>query len=325
MYNRSVLGGTFDRLHRGHQTFLDYSLSRTKKLVIGLAQPPLFRQKQFANHIQPYAARKHALDQFIVTRKRSDDVEILPIKDIYGTTLQDLSLETIFATDQTKRGAELVNEKRISLHLPPLSIEIAPLITDEDGVHLSSTRIRGGSVNRQGDVYMHVFSHGDYTCSKELLTKIKEPVGKLYVGDAFPKKLEKPTVLVGDETVRQFIEKKIPFTLAYIDGKTKRNSIVNMPPSARPIRTELVNTPGTINSEIVKHMNTHMTAHQEIYRIQGEEDLLVLPAVLIAPVGATVVYGYPFNQEGLVVIHVSERIKEQMYHLLRSTELHHIS
>lgn len=325
MYNRSVLGGTFDRLHRGHQTFLDYSLSRAKKLVIGLAQPPLFRQKQFAKHIQSYVIRKRALEQFIASKKRSEDVEIVPIRDIYGTTLQDVSLEAIFVTDQTKQGGELVNEARAAAHLPPLRVEIVPLITDEDGIHLSSTRIRGGTVNRIGDVYMHIFSHGDYTCSKELLVEMKKPLGKLYTEASFPKTLENPVILIGDDTVRRFVENDIPFSLAYIDGKTRRDTVVDLPLPARPIQTSLENKPGTISGAVVEHMKSHMDDQQKIYKIAGEEDLLALPAILLAPVGATVVYGYPYSQQGSVVVHVSEHVKNKIYSLLLSSSVDNIT
>ena len=49
--------------------------------------------------------------------------------------------------------------------------------------------------------------------------------------------------------------------------------------------------------------------------IKGEEDLLVLPASLLAPLGAVVVYGQA--DFGIILVKVDESIKEKIYGLIK--------
>ena len=53
-----------------------------------------------------------------------------------------------------------------------------------------------------------------------------------------------------------------------------------------------------------------------IFLIDGEEDLVVLPLILILPLNSLIFYGQP--QEGLVMITVSEEIKKTAYEMVRS-------
>jgi hypothetical protein len=50
--------------------------------------------------------------------------------------------------------------------------------------------------------------------------------------------------------------------------------------------------------------------------VEGEEDLAVLPVLLISPLGFSVFYGQP--NEGLVKIQVSEENKEKAYQLVEN-------
>lgn len=54
--------------------------------------------------------------------------------------------------------------------------------------------------------------------------------------------------------------------------------------------------------------------HHDAILIDGEEDLLVLPAIIYAPLGARVYYGQP--GEGLVEVVVTHRKKRQALALL---------
>jgi len=50
--------------------------------------------------------------------------------------------------------------------------------------------------------------------------------------------------------------------------------------------------------------------------VDGEEDLAVLPVLLIAPLGFSIFYGQP--NEGLVQVQVTEENKEQAYQFVNS-------
>jgi GTP-dependent dephospho-CoA kinase len=61
----------------------------------------------------------------------------------------------------------------------------------------------------------------------------------------------------------------------------------------------------------ITDFKTHHT--QQLIDVSGEEDLLAIPAILLAPLSSVVVYGQ-FDQ-GIVVAHVTEQNKKRVYDL----------
>jgi uncharacterized protein (UPF0218 family) len=63
--------------------------------------------------------------------------------------------------------------------------------------------------------------------------------------------------------------------------------------------------------------------------IDGEEDLLVIPAIILSPLGSVIVYGQPpMNTEagmlkgGIVVVLITNELKKQAQDLLVQFEFH---
>ncbi len=75
------------------------------------------------------------------------------------------------------------------------------------------------------------------------------------------------------------------------------------------------NPPGTITWESVAAIRRALSGSKPArVLVEGEEDLLVIPAILAAPMGATVYYGQP--GEGVVLVHVDERTKASAERIL---------
>jgi hypothetical protein len=53
--------------------------------------------------------------------------------------------------------------------------------------------------------------------------------------------------------------------------------------------------------------------------VEGEEDLLVLPAVFFLPLGGVVLYGLP--KKGLVICNVNEKYKQLVKSLLKKESM----
>src|SRR5438552_240805 len=113
MYSFLVLGGTFDHLHAGHRAMLDMAFSLSKHVVIGLTTDAMITEKQALDSLQSFDERKKELENYLKETKVLDRSEIVPICDLYGTTLEDTRLEAIVVTSQTKQGARKINEERI--------------------------------------------------------------------------------------------------------------------------------------------------------------------------------------------------------------------
>lgn len=316
MYNYLVFGGTFDRLHKGHTALIDFAFDNAKEVIIGLTRESMMRGKQYAADVLPYAERLRDLRVYINNREKKHNYTIIPITDVYGTTLKDMRIEAIAVTPQTLRGAEVINAERKRRNMVLLPILVCPLVNDENGTVISSSRIRAGEIDRDGHVYRNLFSR-DIALSRSLREKLRSPLGKLQ-GDVGSPDTEHPIVVIGDQTVQACVDKNIPFASAYGDERTRRLPYaVRLSKQYTRHDTGLINPPGNIKREVVDHMYEHLLEKKNAYyTIGGEEDLLTLVAICALPLGSTVFYGHPYDGEGVVSVQVTEKAKSGVRSML---------
>lgn len=313
MYSHAVLGGTFDHLHLGHQDLIDQALATSAKLTIGITKVSLNKHKLYSSQIQSYTLRQAAVYDLIRGHKRENDVTILPITNLYGSTLENSTLEAIFVTAHSLDGANQINHERVRLGLHPLQVEHCALRTDETGEVLSSSRIRAGIVNRLGSSYLKRFS-APITLDESSKLYFKRPFGKT-TGARKLRQASPLTVVVGDIATRYCMEHQIPFNRAYIDGQSKRQAIsIDIAPNYQREKVVLSNLPGQISTEVISDLvHNTLESTRKVVSVRGEEDLVTVAAVIVLPLGTRVVYGYPFSPSSLRVITVTERIKEAFF------------
>ncbi|MDD1778573.1 MAG: DUF359 domain-containing protein [Candidatus Helarchaeota archaeon] len=172
--------------------------------------------------------------------------------------------------------------------------------------------------------------------TEALRTILKKPLGLLIEGtvkDTSKKALKllegkSPPLLVGvgDICVRSLLQKGIKLNLSIIDGKTLRTSdeFVDV---AADISVELENPQGYLVPkawDLVE--NAYKSKKRTEIFVKGEEDLLTLPTVLLAPLKSIVFYGQPpipaFNMNaGLVMITVTDEKKREFIDYLNAMEI----
>nr|WP_303651965.1 GTP-dependent dephospho-CoA kinase family protein [Halovenus rubra] len=117
-----------------------------------------------------------------------------------------------------------------------------------------------------------------------------------------------PAVALTDEqTERAAVDDEIAETIAEHDGFDKTVTAPNPPAS---LTAELLTSLSTAISEA--------PTVTTLIEVDGEEDLAALPAILSAPVDATVVYGQP--GEGMVCGVVDENRKREVTAILRAMD-----
>ena len=65
-YKYAILGGTFDRFHRGHRQLIETACEQSEKVTIGLATEKLYQNKLLAEFIEEYSTRQEKLENFAV-------------------------------------------------------------------------------------------------------------------------------------------------------------------------------------------------------------------------------------------------------------------
>jgi len=94
------------------------------------------------------------------------------------------------------------------------------------------------------------------------------------------------------------------------DGKINRKKIKEN----IPFSLTCFNPPGTIQKEVWSLLEKAIEENKNIF-IDGEEDLLVIPVVLLLEENSAVIYGF-FNR-GVCLIEVSEEVKNNFRELLK--------
>jgi pantetheine-phosphate adenylyltransferase len=312
-FAHAALGGTFDRLHIGHQHLIDFAAKKAEKLTIGLTTNAFVRHKELSQLIQSYRDRRLAISSFLKKINAHKKSRIIALKSVFGSTLFDHTIDALIVTQQTRPGADLINNKRQQLDLPVLPIVSCNLIRDDLGDYISSTKIRRGLINRQGQAYIKLFDH-DLVLSPDQKKALKIPQGTLItkptgIIDWFRRPFVK-VATVGDHITQFALDHHLPMNYAVVDHHTNRLPVDLDWQWWRPGQyIKAQNPPGHITSRAAQAVAQACTYPTATIEIDGEEDLIGFPAVLLLPLNSLVAYGQP--GKGVVMMQVSETVKNK--------------
>jgi pantetheine-phosphate adenylyltransferase len=149
MFDTVATGGTFDILHKGHYRLLSKAFEVGKKVIIGVSSDhyATLKEKKITND---YSVRIRNLKNFIEEEFNKINYSIYELNDFYGPTVLTRDVQAIVSTDVTKGNCIKINELRRSKGMPLLEIIVVPLVEDQQGKVISSTRIREGEIDING-------------------------------------------------------------------------------------------------------------------------------------------------------------------------------
>ncbi len=145
-YRKVVVGGTFDRLHLGHKALLRKAFDVGKIVYVGLTSDEMVKNKAYSDRILPYEIRLADLIKFFTVNSYRN-YRIVKIHTAIGFADRIKSLEAIVVSEETFKGALLVNKARIEKGMKPLDIIRIPLVRSYIGPRISSTLIRAGIID----------------------------------------------------------------------------------------------------------------------------------------------------------------------------------
>jgi uncharacterized protein (UPF0218 family) len=188
----------------------------------------------------------------------------------------------------------------------------------------SSPPSSSSSSSTQGSSPTALPGDGTRFLTPYLRRKLKKPLGRLFPsaelrGDEFISLLASSTLIVavGDrvtETIQETMGRSPDVFV--VDGVERRVSR-GIPNVAHASAFKARNPPGSITMAASSAIRRAFLSHAKpvMVEIDGEEDLLAIPAVIEAPEDALVLYGQP--QEGVVAIKVDESSRRKARELLR--------
>ncbi len=332
-FRNVVVGGTFDHFHLGHKVLLDKAFEVGKKVVIGIATGEIYKNKFLSETIEPFKIRKESVEKYI--KKYLIDgrmVDIISFSHFTGGVDKSKDIEAIVVSKITYPNALKINRLRDKNKLPLLRIIIIDDILAQDGKLISSERIRAGEIDRNGDNYQLSIINNqnkELIMPESLRPRLQKPLGKIYqttrqiIVGANLDSPKKPIMIiaVGDIIVNSLLNNRIDPDVKIIDFRSRRE----------PIKTDAfikdslykdclyLNNPGTINlktAEIIKE-KIKLALYKKVKSwivINGEEDLLALPAILFAPLKSLVLYGH--WQLGIIAVEVTEASKNMAFKII---------
>ncbi|NWK04721.1 GTP-dependent dephospho-CoA kinase family protein [Marine Group I thaumarchaeote] len=156
----------------------------------------------------------------------------------------------------------------------------------------------------------------------DLRDQLKTPLGNL-ISDNDPNKeniikkisAELVIITVGDRTTENMLQLGLKPQIQIIDGLEKRSECAV--PADDTINTKLSckNPPGEITEESIQVIQRAFSSEPPVrITVDGEEDLLVIPACIFAPENSVVMYGQP--NEGLVIVTITPEIRAKVQKIL---------
>lgn len=159
-----------------------------------------------------------------------------------------------------------------------------------------------------------------------LREELKKPFGILIQGPAeltietLKKLIEKgkppKMITIGDVTTANLIRFGTPPDLCIVDNRVMRKQV--KPILMKTTQTlHTTNPPGTITTEAWLMVKKGISAPQKTrIVVAGEEDLLVIPAVIFAPENSIIAYGQP--NQGIVITKVTKQRKLECRRIIAS-------
>lgn len=313
----------FDRLHLGHKVMIDRLAEMAEPRACVTAGELVGSGLELAALIQPVDYRLMKLEKYVSEIGLSDVIETRAVTKI--DDLMAIKGDTTFlmyegpCCTEIKSGALAKRKKKLGVKD---HIEFLKPVRTNDGDKLSSAKIRLGEVDRQGR-RLRGTSEPPRLLQIEGRSGLKTPKGEVYNSKAGPPeksvveriKIESPTVVVavGDVTSHTILREGFTPDVMIVDGITKRGPYGEEFSSAKEYM--FYNPAAVIYPEAWSVIDTAIhDSKKSLVIVDGEEDLMGFPAVLLAPNGSAVLYGQP--DVGIVWIPVNEENKELARHLL---------
>jgi pantetheine-phosphate adenylyltransferase len=151
-FRKVAVGGTFDKLHRGHKALIDKAFEVGEKVVIGLSSDEFVSKMGKPHKTAPYEERRKELETFLEDSGWADRAEIVPLNDPLGLTISRKGLEALVVSQETTVTAQIINTKRQKAGLLPLELVTVKMVPADNHTPISTTRIRSGEIDRNGHI-----------------------------------------------------------------------------------------------------------------------------------------------------------------------------
>lgn len=324
MHTHVFVAGTFDHLHRGHEKLLGEAFRAGEKVTVGVTSNAFIAAYKPGYTGASFEKRQKSVITWLAKKGYTNKATIIAIDDPYEPASSDPSLDGLVVTAQNRARGEEINAKRTSRGLSPLVLLDVAIVPAQDTRDISSTRIRKGEIDTKGNLVL----------PDSLRPELQQVLGRLLTSkEAIQQSLARNEgamfITCGDIATKTLLDEGMAPTLAIVDYRVERKPYEKYKKqlgAAYETKMRIVSGPGYIAKNAVDAVNRWGKAPSPLLlEIEGEEDLLTIPALVAAPTGSVLYYGQPAGAlwacgpemgGGLVEVVVTETMKNQAAELL---------
>ena len=147
-----AMGGTFDLLHLGHLDLLRKSFELGSFVIIGLTSDNFAKSILKKNLRNNFELRFENLQSLIRTEIHSTSFEVTKLEEEFGPLMFSELTDCLVVSSETSLKGERINRIRSEKGLLPIDIVIVKMRLAEDGIPISSTRIRAKEIDSAGRI-----------------------------------------------------------------------------------------------------------------------------------------------------------------------------
>ncbi|HSA74642.1 MAG TPA: pantetheine-phosphate adenylyltransferase [Candidatus Nitrosocosmicus sp.] len=151
-YKCVAMGGTFDLLHFGHLDLLKKSFEIGSYVIIGLTSDDFAKSILKKNLRNTFEIRLANLESLIRNEIRSRSFEITKLEEEFGPLMFSEFTDCLVVSSETSIKGERINKIRSEKGLLPIDIVVVKMRLAEDGIPISSTRIRAKEIDSAGRI-----------------------------------------------------------------------------------------------------------------------------------------------------------------------------
>jgi len=291
----------FDRLHIGHHVLID-RLSDMPEPVAAISDGELIAEDLILSQlIQPLELRVKNLETYLKSIELESTIQIETVSNF--DELLAIPGPTTFMLFEGPCCIE-IEEKTLNVRKEKLGIEdssefLKP-VKAGDGDKMASARVRLGEVDRKGRRLTGKYQH-PRRLPTESRKAIAAPKGEVFAVN-------------GDVTSATILAEGFVPDIMVVDGITKRGIFEGE--FHADVEYVIYNPPAMIYPEAWAVMDTAIRGGKKsLITVEGEEDLMGFPAVLLASEGSVVLYGQP--DVGIVWIPVNQSSKRMVDDFLK--------
>ena len=303
----------FDRFHVGHQALIDRLSDMSNPIAVVTGGEIVGRDLDLQCIFQPIEMRLAKLKEYLVEEELDSTIDAIIMTQF--DDLLSIDGPTTFlmyqgpCCDEVRSGALDKRTKHDDVldYLKPFRAY--------DGNKLTSARIRKGEIDREGK-RLRGTKEPPRKLDFSQRSDLKSPKGNLYhKNDGSPQERvaaridednPKCVIAVGDVTAATLIEVGYTPDVSIVDGMTKRGKFEGSFSGEREYM--FYNPAAVLYPEAWSTIDTAIhDKKKSLVVVDGEEDLMGFPGVLLAPKGSVMLYGQP--EAGIVWVPVHKENK----------------